>query len=116
MPTTKRSWQRAQARGGIALTGVSGLPVLKASTSNEHQPNTRSAGDRPGSPHHGSICRSVGAAVDFAVGQRAAHRRRQLAAAPTRESRIWPVGDTMLAIACASWMPGLEISPPQLPE
>ena len=28
MPTTKRSWQRAQARGGMAFTGVSGLPVL----------------------------------------------------------------------------------------
>ena len=37
-PTTKRIWQWALARPGMALTGASGLPVLKASTSKLHQP------------------------------------------------------------------------------
>jgi hypothetical protein len=47
MPTTKRNCPQAQALAGMALTGVSGLPVLKASTSNDDQPNTRSAGLKP---------------------------------------------------------------------
>src|SRR5262249_1080696 len=50
VPTTKRIWQVALARGGIELTGFSELPVEKASTSKLHQPNTFSAADRPGSP------------------------------------------------------------------
>src|SRR5258708_39293579 len=54
-PTTKRIWQVACALGGIALTGFSGLPVVKASTSKLHQPNTFSLGVRPGSPQSGSI-------------------------------------------------------------
>ena len=46
---------RAVARGGIAFTGRSGLPVRNASTSSVFQPNTRSAGDSPGSPQSASI-------------------------------------------------------------
>src|SRR5262249_25840844 len=47
--------QVALARGGIALTGVSGVPVEKARTSKLHQPNTFSAADRTGSPQPESI-------------------------------------------------------------
>ena len=50
LPATKRTCSVAVARGGIALTGLSGLPVRYASTSRVLKPNTRSAGVSPGSP------------------------------------------------------------------
>src|SRR5215831_99221 len=70
VPTTKRIWQVALARGGIALTGFSGLPVEKARTSKLHQPNTFSAPDRPGSVDLGGVV----TAVDRDVGECRAHR------------------------------------------
>ena len=50
-------------RGGIALTGFSGLPAVQARTSKLLQPNSFSAGVRPGSPQSGSIAGSPAAAV-----------------------------------------------------
>ena len=95
MPTTKRSWQRAQARGGMALTGVFGLPASKASTVKEHQPKTFSAGVSPGSPQSGIDRRTVGAALDLAIGERAPHIVGDVRPAAIRGMRIWPVGPTM---------------------
>ena len=101
MPTTKRSWQRAQARGGIALTGASGLPTLQASTSNEHQPKTRSAGDRPGSPQRRSI---VGPSSPPSTSQSASARRTTAGSCAGSHSgtRICPLLEAMLAMACAN--------------
>ena len=108
MPTTKRSWQRAQARGGTALTGVSGSPDFMASTSKEHQPKTCSAGVRPGSPQSGSIVRPVAA--------RHRLRNRRARCARTAGSSLGhPFGDADLAgrrddawrCAWASWMAGI---------
>src|SRR5262249_44805982 len=56
VPATKRSWQLATAFGGIALTGRPGVPVVKARMLNTLAAWTRSAGDRPGSPHPSSTC------------------------------------------------------------
>src|SRR5262245_9843043 len=60
VPTTKRIWQRAQARGGTALTGLAGTPDSIARISNEHQANTFSARVSPGSLQFGSILGSLG--------------------------------------------------------
>ena len=111
MPTTKRSWQRAHARGGIALTGVSGLPVLKASTSKVHQPNTCSAGDRPGSPHHGSI---AGPSAPPSTSQSASARRtesRQFARHPLGHADLAGRRRRCVAIACASCDAGVGEQP-----
>ena len=61
VPTTKRSWPRAQARGGTALTGLSGLPARHrrgSRTCTRRRPFRRASGrarpsridlrDRPG--------------------------------------------------------------------
>ena len=60
----------------------------------------------------------VGPSAPPSTSQSASARRTEAGSSAGTHSgtRIWPVGETMLAIACASWMPGLEISPPQLPE
>ena len=88
MPTTKRSWQRAQARGGMAFTGASGVPQVKASTENEHQPKTRSAGVSPASPQFAIDARRAGIAAGLDAGEHAPNIRRKL--------RRHPFGNTDL--------------------
>ena len=65
----------------MALTGRSGVPVVKASTSKLFQPNTRSAGVSPGSPQSRSIVGPSLAAVDLDALQQRAHRLAEASAA-----------------------------------
>jgi hypothetical protein len=106
VPTTKRIWHVALARGGIALTGLSGLPVEKASTSKLHQPNTFSAADRPGSPQPGSIS---GASSPPSIAMSASAARTELGIGGGSHSRslMAPVGEVIVASACARIMPGV---------
>ena len=114
-PTTKRNWHVAFARGGMALTGFSGLPVLNAKTSKELQPNTRSAGLRPGCPQSASM---LGPLLPPSTLQSASTRRTASGNAAGFHSGtlISPRSETTQLMACANWMPGFEMSPPQLPE
>ena len=99
----------------MALTGLSGLPVRKASTSKLFQPKTRSAGEKPGSPQSASI--SGPSAPPSTVSPDSAWRT-ELVIGDGRHSgtRMAPVGVVRLASAWAMMMPGLASSPPQLPE
>ena len=72
-PTTNRSWQRAQARGGMALTGVAGVPHSKASTSKLHQPNTFSAARQSRLAPPGFDGRAIGPPSGLAIREYAAH-------------------------------------------
>src|SRR3984893_15279868 len=114
-PTTNLIWQVAVALGGIALTGFSGLPVVKASTSKLHQPKTFSLGLRPGSPQSGSIS---GAPSPPSTVQSARATRTELGRFFGTHSRtlIAPVGLVIVDSECARITPGLESKPPQLPE
>ena len=85
-PATKRICRCAVARGGIALTGRSGLPVRNASTSSAFQPNTRSAGVKPGSPQFGVDRRAVRLA-GLDVRERAPHRFAESARGTQRRRR-----------------------------
>ena len=76
VPTTKRICPRAQARGGTAFTGLSGMPDVIARISNVHQAKTFSASVSPGSAQFGSISGSPGPDFDLAIGERAPHRVR----------------------------------------
>src|SRR5262249_45164684 len=111
---TYRSWQWARACPGIALTGWSGVPVVKASTSKLFQPKTRSAGVSSASPQSRSI---VGQFPPPSTSTPAS-RRRTDAGSGGRHSRTWivPRVSVMQASACARTMPGLARRPPQLPE
>src|ERR1700730_5297390 len=114
-PTTNLIWQVAVALGGIALTGFSGLPVVKASTSKLHQPNTFSLGLRPGSPQSGSIS---GASSPPSTVQSAKAMRTELGIWLGFHSLILiaPLSVVIEASACAMITPGLASSPPQFPE
>ena len=114
-PSTNRSCIRAQAFDGIAFTGDAGLPVSNARTSSEHQPNTRSAGVSPGSPHQALIS---GPSSSLSSTQSPKAWRTELGICDGLSSgtRICPVGPTRQPIACASWIAGLASAPPQLPE
>ena len=115
MPTTKRICPRAQARGGTALTGLSGTPDVIARISNVHQAKTFSASVRPGSAQFGSISGSPG--PDFTSQSASARRTESGMPSGTHSGmRICPVGPVMVESACTSWIAGLESSPPQLPE
>ena len=91
-PTTKRIWQVALACGGIALTGFSGLPVVKASTSKLHQPNTFSAGAEARLAPVRIDLRRILAALDGAIGERHAHRVRADGVGTHSRTRIAPFG------------------------
>src|SRR5262249_59984344 len=114
-PTTNLIWQVAVALGGIALTGFSGLPVVKASTSKLHQPNTFSLGVRPGSPQSGSIS---GASSPPSTVQSASAMRTEFGICAGFHSGILiaPFSLVSETSACARMTPGLASSPPQLPE
>ncbi len=113
-PTTKRSCRCADARGGIALTGCSGLPVTNASTSSVFHANTRSAGVRPGSPHRR---RSRGRPARRDRCRRARARTAAgIGGGRSASTRMRPRASTIDAIACARIVPGLASRPPQLPE
>ena len=103
------------SQGGTALAGLSGLPVLKASTSKEFQAKTFSAALRPGSPQSGSIS---GAFSPPSISSPATAWRTELGIAGGRHSgmRISPLALVRLAMAWARMMPGLASKPPQLPE
>ena len=77
----------------MALTGRSGVPVVKASTSKLFQPNTRSAGVSSGSPQSRSIGRTVAAAVDLDAVEHAAHRLRQRRPPFRHQDRAARIGD-----------------------
>src|SRR6266851_4645880 len=111
----KADLQVALACGGIALTGFSGLPVAKASTSKLHQPNTFSLGLSPGSPQSGSI---AGDPSLPSIGQSASATRTEFGRWLGTHSRTWiaPFGVVIVANAWARMTPGLAKSPPQLPE
>ena len=61
---------------GSHSPAAAGLPVTNASTSKLFQPNTRSAGVRPGSPQ--SVDLGPVAPPSTRVGERCSHRRRRL--------------------------------------
>src|ERR1700693_4802348 len=113
-PATNRSCMCALARGGMALTGCSGLPVRNASTSSAFQPKTRSAGVSAGSPQPASIEGPPGSPGSIS----ASARRTELGIGGGRSAtiRINPRASTMDARALARIVPGLASSPPQLPE
>ncbi len=115
IPTTKRNWQRAHARPAMALTGMAGLPTFMASTAKLVQPNTRSAGVRPGSPQSASIS---GPSLPPPGSQSANARFTESGIGAGRHSgtRMAPRASVMVAMACAKRMPGSAMSPPQLPE
>ena len=113
-PTTNRNCMCALARGGIAFTGCSGFPVLKARTSSVFQPNTRSAGVSPGSPQSASI-----AGPPVSPGAMSASARATdagMGGGRSAETRMRPRRSTSAAIALASTVPAFARSPPQLPE
>jgi len=114
-PTTQRSWHRAQALGGTALTGVSGLPAFMARMSNEHQPYSCSAGVRPPSPQPESM---VGPSGPPLTSQSARARRTDagISFGTHPGMRMRPVGDTIVDRACTSCTAGSDSRPPQLPE
>jgi hypothetical protein len=72
------------ALGGMALTGRSGLPVLKASTSKEFQPYTRSIGVSDFS-HHSSLIRGAPSSTPTSsVGKGGRHRSGERLGPPFR--------------------------------
>ena len=75
-----------------------GLPASMASTSNEHQPKTCSARERPGSPHSESI---AGPSEPPSTTHSESARRTMpgTPAAPMRPIRMRPVGDTIVRSA-----------------
>jgi len=102
VPTTKRIWPRAQARGGTALTGLSGTPDVIARISNVHQAKTFSASVSPGSAQFGSITGSPG--PDFtSQSASACFTDSGIPAAGTHSGmRICPVGPVMVESAWTS--------------
>ena len=77
--------------------------------------DTFSAADRPGSPQLGSIS---GASSPPSIVMSASAARTELGIGGGSHSRslMAPVGEVIVASACARMMPGLLSSPPQLPE
>jgi hypothetical protein len=96
------------------LTGWSGVPVVKASTSKLFHPKTRSAGERSASPQS----RSIAGPFPLPSTSTSARTRRTDAGSGGRHSgtRMLPRASVMQASACARMMPGLASRPPQLPE
>ena len=103
------------AVGGTALSGPSGSPVLKASTSRVFQAKTRSAAVSPGSPQSASIVGAVGS-VPTVMSASAARTLSGIAGGRRASRRILPRPSTRVAMALASTVPGLRSRPPQLPE
>src|SRR5262249_36087040 len=78
----------------MALTGRSGVPVVKASTSNEFQPNTRSAGGGEAAPPRVATRASpTPAAAASAAFHPPPHRLRQRRAPLGHLDRSARVGD-----------------------
>ena len=98
---------------GNGIDGLSGVPVVKASTSNQFQPNTRSAGETRARPSRDRFAVDP-AAIDF----EALKMRRTDAVSGGRHSgtQIVPRASVMQASAWARMIPGLANRPPQLPE
>ena len=98
----------------MALTGRSGVPVVKARISKLFQPNTRSAGVSSGSPQS----RSMRGPLPPPSTSTPSSTWRTDGGSGGRHSgtRIVPRASVMQASACARMIPGLASRPPQLPE
>ena len=114
-PATKRICRCAVARGGIALTGRSGLPVRNASTSSVFQPNTRSAGVKPGLAPVG-VDRGTAGLAGLDVGQARDAPIPESAAAAARRRESGRAHRPATRSRAARIVPGFASSPPQLPE
>ena len=88
--------------------------MRNASTSSAFQPNTRSAGERPGSPQSASIVGPSGSPGSIDASAR--RTDSGIGAGRSAGTRIRPRQSTSVAIALARIVPGLARSPPQLPE
>ena len=105
-PTTKRSCRCAVARGGIAFTGCSGLPVTNASTSSAFQREHALGRRQP---------RLAPVAIDRGTAGLARLDRRKRARAPTSgigggrspSTRMRPRASTSDAIALREDRPGI---------
>ena len=115
LSTVKRIWQCALARGGTALTGRSGLPVLMARTSKVFQANTFSDSVNPRSPHQVLISGPSGPGSTTTSAKARRTESGMLSGNMSRAS-TWPLASMMEAIAWHNTTPGLASKPPQLPE
>src|SRR5262249_51134800 len=77
----------------MALTGRSGVPVVKASTSKLFQAKTRSAGVSSASPQSRSTVGPFPPAVNLDARKQASHRRRQRRAPFRYLDRAARIGD-----------------------
>src|SRR5215470_19487697 len=106
VPATKRSWQLATALGGIALTGMPGVPVVKAKMLNTLEAWTRSAGDRPGSPHQSST-RGPDSPPSISTSAKHSLAALDIVGAARDRTRSSPLDPTIELSACARITPGL---------